>query len=265
MSTSAVPTTSFPRKLWLYTNFDCNLSCHYCVAESTPRAPRRALGLATVQRLVDEAHALHFERVFLTGGEPLILEEIGAMIAYSAARLPTTVLTNAMLLRGRRWQRLLSLKETTNDNLTIQVSLDGAAPAQHDPYRGAGTWHKTMAGLHRLLDARFHISISTTETPANTNQLAELRDFVAGLGIAPEDHLVRPLARRGFSDEGIAVDMDSLAPEITVTANGVYWHPLISPHSDDMRLADCIPPLGEVITLVTARLEDSTGTRDEFT
>jgi sulfatase maturation enzyme AslB (radical SAM superfamily) len=25
-------------KLWLYTNYDCNLSCSYCVAESTPAA-----------------------------------------------------------------------------------------------------------------------------------------------------------------------------------------------------------------------------------
>jgi MoaA/NifB/PqqE/SkfB family radical SAM enzyme len=45
-------------KLWLYTNFDCNLRCSYCVAESTPTARRRALGLANAQRLVDEAVVL---------------------------------------------------------------------------------------------------------------------------------------------------------------------------------------------------------------
>lgn len=265
MSAADTSGAGFPRKLWLYTNFDCNLSCRYCVAESTPRAARRPLGLATVQRLVDEAQALHFERVFLTGGEPLILDEIGTMIAYSAARLPTTVLTNAMLLHGPRWQRLLSARHTTNGNLTVQVSLDGAAPAQHDPYRGSGTWQKTVRGLSRLLEAGFHVCISTTETPANTDHLAALRDFVAALGIAPDDHFVRPLARRGFSDEGIEVGIDTLVPEITVTANGVYWHPLISPHSDDMRLADCIPPLGKVINLVTAQLHGGNGARDQFT
>jgi len=37
-------------KLWLYTNFDCNLRCAYCVSESSPRAPRRALGLPVVRQ-----------------------------------------------------------------------------------------------------------------------------------------------------------------------------------------------------------------------
>ena len=32
-------------RLWLYVNFDCNLSCDYCCVRSSPRAPRRALGL----------------------------------------------------------------------------------------------------------------------------------------------------------------------------------------------------------------------------
>ena len=33
-------------RLWLYTNFDCNLRCSYCCVRSSPRAERRLLGLA---------------------------------------------------------------------------------------------------------------------------------------------------------------------------------------------------------------------------
>ena len=36
----------------------CNLRCSYCVARSSPNAPRRAMGLENVKRLVDEAVAL---------------------------------------------------------------------------------------------------------------------------------------------------------------------------------------------------------------
>ena len=32
---------SLPWKLWIYTNYDCNLRCSYCVARSSPNAPRR--------------------------------------------------------------------------------------------------------------------------------------------------------------------------------------------------------------------------------
>ena len=84
-------------KLWLYTNYDCNLKCSYCVAKSGPNAPRRALGLVNVKRLVDEAVQLGFEQVFFTGGEPFLLNEIYEMLEYSSTRIKTTVLTNAML------------------------------------------------------------------------------------------------------------------------------------------------------------------------
>ena len=73
-------------KLWIYTNYDCNLRCSYCVAKSSPNAPRRAIGLKNAQRLVDEAVELGFSEVFFTGGEPFILKEIYAMLAYSSAR-----------------------------------------------------------------------------------------------------------------------------------------------------------------------------------
>src|SRR5436190_21573780 len=96
----AVPALSW--KLWIYTNYDCNLKCSYCVAKSGPNVPRRAVGLANVCRLIDEAVALGFDHVFFTGGEPFLLNEIYDMLAYASARVTTTVLTNAMLLRGVR-------------------------------------------------------------------------------------------------------------------------------------------------------------------
>jgi hypothetical protein len=61
---------AFPWKLWIYTNYDCNLRCSYCVAKSSPNALRRAIGLANVQRLIEESTLLGFVHAFFTGGEP---------------------------------------------------------------------------------------------------------------------------------------------------------------------------------------------------
>ncbi len=249
-------------KLWLYTNFDCNLKCSYCVAESTPTAPRRVLGLEKVQRLVDEAVGLGFERVFFTGGEPFILPDIYDMLAYASARIKTTVLTNAMLFKGKRLDRLSAI---ANGNLSVQVSLDGGSAESHDAYRGAGSWAKTVEGI-RLLQARgFHVLISTTETPANTAQLDELHEFRRGLGIADEDHFVRPLAKRGFSQEGMEVGVDTLVPELTVTVDGVYWHPLVSPSDTDMLVRREIFPLAEAVDCIRQHLQAADTQREEFT
>lgn len=240
-----------PKKLWIYTNYDCNLRCSYCVAESSPKASRRALDTGTVKRLVDEALALQFEHIYFTGGEPFLLAEIYEMLAYSSDRLQTTVLTNAMLLHGRRLESLRAIK---NDNLVVQVSLDGCCPEHHDPYRGDGSWSKTVAGTRSLQERSFRVRLSTTETPSNTAHLADLCEFHLAMGIPEADHIIRPLAKRGFSKEGLEIGKHNLLPEITVNVNGVYWHPLST--GSDMQLADKILPLSDVVCQVRAELEE---------
>src|SRR5215216_6553135 len=96
-------------RLWVYTNFDCNLSCSYCVARSSPRAERRGLSMPSFRRLIDEAAEYGIRELFLTGGEPLLLPDIGDRLRYAAGRIPTTLLTNAMLFQGRRLDTLRSL------------------------------------------------------------------------------------------------------------------------------------------------------------
>lgn len=254
------------RNLWLYTNFDCNLRCSYCVTESTPTSPRRALGLVHVQQLVDQAAALGFRDIFFTGGEPFMLDEIYEMLAYSSARIRTTVLTNATLLVGKRLDKLCAI---ANDNLRVQVSLDGGSSQAHDAYRGEGTWAKTVAGIKRLLACGIHVCISTTETPANSAHLDELHAFRRELGISDQDHLVRPLAKRGFSREGLDVRRESLEPEATITAEGVYWHPLTFPGDADMWVREEIFPLVDAVTCIEQELGSVDGTgktpRTEFT
>lgn len=242
---------SLSKKLWIYTNFDCNLWCTYCVAESSPRTARRALSLEAIQQLIDEAEPLGFERLFFTGGEPFILDDIYEKLSYASSRFPTTVLTNAMLFREKRQKKLRNI---ANDNLSIQVSLDGAQAEQHDAYRGEGTWEKTVEGIKQLKADGFHVCISTTETQANKTNMDELRAFVHELGIEEQDHFVRPLTRRGFSEEGLEVGMDNLLPEVTVSSDGVYWHPLISPSDEDMLVSRDVFPLAKAVECIQNRL-----------
>jgi hypothetical protein len=176
------------------------------------------------------------------------------------------VLTNAMLLQGQRWHKLCAI---ANQNLSLQVSLDGGRPEHHDAYRGKGSWIKTVEGIRRLKAAGFRVLISSTETPANTAFLDALHTFRRSLGIPDEDHFVRPLARRGFSQEGIEVGVDTLVPEVTVTINGVYWHPVVSPSDTDMLVSKQIFPLANAVRAIeqqVAVIENQANTaRTEFT
>jgi MoaA/NifB/PqqE/SkfB family radical SAM enzyme len=256
-------TQQLSSKLWIYTNYDCNLRCSYCVAESHPRAPKRAISLETTKRIIDEAHELGFDSIFLTGGEPFILKDIYEMLAYASDKLTTTVLTNAMLFNETRLQKL---KEVNNPRLIIQISLDGSEPEQHDPYRGVGSWQTTIEGLHKLLEAGFRIRLSTTETPANTEFIDEICEFRRSLGISDEDHIIRPLAKRGFSDQGMEVGKHNLVPEMTINAEGIYWHPLST--DPDLLVSTEIFPLSGAVSQIKTELEgisnSQSGDMEEF-
>jgi MoaA/NifB/PqqE/SkfB family radical SAM enzyme len=177
------------------------------------------------------------------------------MLAYSSAQVKTTVLTNAMLLRGARLDKLCAI---ANDNLIVQVSLDGGEPEHHDAYRGPGTWAKTVEGIRLLQERGFRVRLGTTETPANSLHLEKVCEFHRSLGIPDEDHFIRPLAKRGYSKEGLELDMSNLAPEITVNLDGVFWHPLST--DADMQVSKRIFPLATAVERVQKQLEAITQT-----
>ena len=235
-------TATFAPRLWVYTNFDCNLACSYCCARSGPRVERRSLSLPDHRRLIDEAAAWGIEEVFLTGGEPFLLPDIAERIRISASRIPTTVLTNAMLFHG---SRLAALESMVGVPVKFQVSLDGPAAPYHDVIRGKGSWLKAVAGIQRLVGLGFRVAVSTTETACNRGTGDETRAFVAGLGIPPEDYFLRPLARRGFSESGIDVSAATLEPEVTVSRDGVFWHPLAC--DEDMLVSRAVFPFARVM------------------
>src|SRR5206468_605480 len=136
-------------RLWIYTNYDCNLSCSYCVAESFVGAERKGLELQEVCQIIDEAVALSLRDLFLTGGEPFILPDIFRMIEYGLREgMSVTILSNGILLKGKRLQQLENLPH--RERLTIQISLDGSNAATHDCYRGTGSWQKAIASIERL-------------------------------------------------------------------------------------------------------------------
>ena len=216
-------TPYFPARLWIYTNFHCNLACDYCAVASSPQARRRAITADRFRALVDEAVDEAFGEIYVTGGEPFLHPEITDLLVYSAARLPTVVLTNAMLFGPRRAAHLRRLADT--GRVVVQTSLDGARPETHDAHRGPGSWARTVAGIRQAVGAGLPLRVAMTETPENSSEVTATAALVAELGLPPDSFAVRPLLRRGFSEAGIDIDDDTTVPELTVTADGLHWHP----------------------------------------
>jgi pyruvate-formate lyase-activating enzyme len=223
-------------RLWLYTNFDCNLHCDYCCVRSSPAVPRRELGLARVKRIAREAAELGVKEIFVTGGEPFLLEDISQILLACAAAAPTTVLTNGMLFAGRRAE---SLRALSRDRIVLQISVDSATPDLHDLHRGPGSWARTREGIQRARAYGFRVRLAAT---VSTDAEAEaFRQFLDQEKIAAEDRVIRRIALRGSAAEGVAVSRADLVPEVTITAEGVYWHPVGADDADLLVTRDIFP------------------------
>ncbi len=246
-------------RLWLYTNFDCNLACDYCCVRSSPRTPRRALGLDRIRAIVAEAPAAGVSELFLTGGEPFMLPDLDQIVTACTAALPTTLLTNGMLFRGHRLEMLRAMPR---DRLAVQISIDSAAPERHDLHRGTGSWAKAVAGVRIALGEGFTVRVAATLTTNDRREESDLRAFLDSLGIAREHQIVRPLAHRGVADGGIELTVETLVPEVTITADGAYWHP-VGADDDDQLVTTEIFPLAATIDRVRELFRDHHRTADQ--
>ena len=195
------------------------------------------------------------------GGEPFLHPDITSLLDYASQRLPSVVLTNGMLLRRRRLEGLARL--AGRSTLTIQTSLDGACAQTHDAHRGAGSWARTLDGIRQATALGLPVRVALTQTPENTAEIPKVASLLASLGVPPEGFAVRPLLRRGLSPTGLDIGADTTIPELTVSTDGLHWHPAgaDAATSPDMLLAGPGTPLAAGKRLVaerffTARLAD---------
>jgi organic radical activating enzyme len=225
-------------RLWMYTNFDCNLACDYCCARSSPQTDRNPLGLERVQKLAVEASDAGVRELILTGGEPFLLPDIDEVVSSCTTALPTTLLTNGMLFQGRRLQ---ALQRMDTSRLALQISLDSATPELHDQHRGPGSWAKAVNGIRTAHENGFRVRVAATLSAQRTHELAPFHEFLDNLEIAREDQVIRAVAHRGFATDGVELTLASLVPEVTATADGIYWHPVTAGHNDQLVTRDLFP------------------------
>ncbi len=246
--------TPIGQRLWIYTNFDCNLACGYCCAKSSPRAERRRFPVELAHTVLAEFAEMGGKEVLFTGGEPFLHPDLAELID-AATGFERTILTNATVME--RVPRLEMLK-SLDRNVVLQVSLDSATPQLHDLQRGKGTWTRAIDGIGIARSLGFRVRVAATLYREDPVGVAALHERLDAEGINPDDRLIRPVAQEGFADTGMHVSLEALQPEPTLTVDGAWWHPVAvtNPH---LRIADSPSPLSEVLGVVrdTVAVQDA--------
>ncbi|MQA63407.1 MAG: radical SAM protein [Actinophytocola sp.] len=221
----AVAEGKLPGRVWMYADYHCNLACTYCLTESAPKAPRRVIGRERMLEIAGEAAELGFTDLGVTGGEPFLLRWLPEALAEMSERLPVLVLTNGTLFTRRRLAELAPLVQR---DVAMQISLDRPDPDDNDEMRGPENFRKVVDAVPKLVDKGIKVRIATTVESIEDAELDRLCALHRELGVPDEDHIVRPIVRRGRAldhDLGVVAHQVDVPAELTVTVDGAFWSP----------------------------------------
>ena len=159
----------------------CNLECAHCYISAGPHESATSeLDTAECLRIIDELLAVNpAPMIILSGGEPLLRQDLNQIAAYAAQRGATVVLgTNGTLLTD---ERIAGLKAAGVRG--VAVSIDSLRPSYHDNFRhGRGALDDTLAALGRLRAQRLDFIIQTTATKGNRAELERIAQWSAEQG-----------------------------------------------------------------------------------
>ncbi len=222
---NAVATGVLPGRVWMYSNYHCNLECSYCLTESGPGVLRRELDSDAMLDIARQAADLGFTALGVTGGEPFMNPGMPETLLRLGRILPTVGLTNGTLFTG---PRLAAVEVLAGTDVALQISLDSADPDVNDEARGTHNFAKVVAAIPALVERGVTVRLATTLEAADPEDMARLCELHRGLGVPDSDHVVRPVISRGRAVTGglgVSAGMDDLPPELTVTADGAFWSP----------------------------------------
>lgn len=148
---------------WLITG-RCNLDCTYCMWKHLRTGPE--LDTAQVMDMLAQQRRAGMALVSFTGGEPLLRDDMGAIIA-CAKQLGLAVKLNTNGTRvAARLDELRPLD-------LLQVSLDGP-PDLHDALRGEGTAAVALGAIDAARRAGIALQVTTCLTRQNVHRLDEV-------------------------------------------------------------------------------------------
>jgi AdoMet-dependent heme synthase len=159
----------------------CNLACVHCRASSHCGPYEGELSAARSLRLLDEIAATGQPVVILTGGEPLLRQDLFKLAAYGdQLGLRMVLATNGTLVT-----ETVAHKMIASGIRRVSISIDGRDAISHDAFRGQpGAFAGALAGIDALKKAGMEFQINTTITQANLGQIRNILDLAIKLGAA---------------------------------------------------------------------------------
>ncbi len=160
----------------------CNLRCSHCYLDASFLNVDAVdeLSFEECKKLIDQMAEVNPDAcLILTGGEPLLREDIYDIASYADKKGFMVVMgTNGTLLNDTTVPKMLDAGIKG-----IGISLDSLHPEVHDKLRGLpGSWDKAIKGVEAAKKYNLDFQIQATVTKENFDEIPKMVDFSHKLG-----------------------------------------------------------------------------------
>ncbi|MBI2843184.1 MAG: heme b synthase [Armatimonadetes bacterium] len=173
------PEEFIPRLIFWETTAACNLKCIHCRASAIDFRSPDDLTTEESFALLDSIASFARPVIVLSGGEPLVRDDIYDIAAHGTLLdLRMCLATNGTRVAPDVARRLVDVGIKR-----ISVSIDGASAETHDTFRRQpGAFDAALLGIENAKAAGIPFQINTTITRHNLEEIPNILDTAVGIG-----------------------------------------------------------------------------------
>jgi Fe-coproporphyrin III synthase len=157
----------------------CNLKCVHCYAQANNQAGDDELSTAGGKALIDDLAGFGVPVLLLSGGEPLVREDLPELAAYAVERgMRAVISTNGTLIPPKTAEVLKSIGLSY-----VGISLDGME-AVNDRFRGVpGAFNRALEGIRNCQAAGIKVGLRFTINRANVEEIPKIFSLMEEMAI----------------------------------------------------------------------------------
>ena len=202
--------------LYLYLTDNCNLRCKHCWIDPDFSFSKREnrVGVAVLEKTIQESKLLGLARVKLTGGEPFLREDLFDILdMLDRNDIVIDIETNGTLITDDIAKRLRAVKRGS-----ISLSIDSYNPEYHNDFRGdKNAFARTVEGAGKLRKNNVSFQVICSVSRQNIEDLEKTAEFVKKIGSSSLK--VNPITPLGRADDIYKVHDNLSVSEILALNN----------------------------------------------
>jgi len=173
MKRSLTPHTPYHAQ-WLLTR-RCNYRCKGCTVWREPQN-QKELSTEEIREGLGILEKLGVVEIVLSGGNPLLRDDVAEIIDYASQRFITTVYDNGSMAVAK----INALRKAD----FVAISLDTLNEEKNDYIKGiSGSWKKSMDAIEILQKEDINVGVSPTISQLNLNEIVDFTKYFTCNGI----------------------------------------------------------------------------------